>query len=409
VGGRFPRSVPLDAIERAGELACDFAFPDTRPDETAAILFTSGSTGLSKGVVYEHGHFAAQLAMLRTAYGIEPGEIDVPTFAPFALFDAALGVTTVLPQMDFSRPGDADPRRIVAAIEEFGATNLFGSPALVANLGRYGADRGLRLPTLRRAISAGAPSATEDVERFSRMLTGDAELHTPYGATEALPVTSIGSRELLETRAESESGGGVCIGEPIKGVRAWVIDVRDDLIESWQDVRVLAPGETGEIAVQGGAVTGHYLHRPEANALAKLRHPDGGVVHRMGDLGRFDERGRLWFCGRKSQRVKTAAETLFTVSCERVFAAHPAVRRAALVGVPRGQVELPVVWIELEPQQRGSNRELLRQQLRARGSAHPSTRNIEHFLFRRRLPVDVRHQSKINREELARRATRQLR
>ena len=110
VGGRFPlQAVTLDAIEQAGARAREFAFPDTSPDDTAAILFTSGSTGISKGVVYEHANFAAQLEMLRVSYGIEPGEIDVPTFAPFALFDAALGVTTVLPQMDFSRPAGLKP------------------------------------------------------------------------------------------------------------------------------------------------------------------------------------------------------------------------------------------------------------------------------------------------------------
>ncbi len=103
----------------------------------AALLFTSGSTGIPKGVVYRHRHFIAQVEMLQSAFDIRPGEVDLPTFPPFALFDPAMGMTTVVPFMDPTRPAKADPRLLVQTIERFGVTNIFGSPALLNVLGRY--------------------------------------------------------------------------------------------------------------------------------------------------------------------------------------------------------------------------------------------------------------------------------
>src|SRR5262249_39591179 len=174
----------------------------TTADETAAILFTSGSTGVAKGAVYTHGIFAAQVESLRRTYGIAPGEVDLPTFPLFGLFGPALGMTEVLPGMDPTRPAQVDPRTILQTVKHYGVTNLFGSPALVRRVALAPEARGQTLPSLRRVISAGAPVPAKVIAAFRALLPKGVQVHTPYGATEALPVASIGSDEVLGETAK---------------------------------------------------------------------------------------------------------------------------------------------------------------------------------------------------------------
>ncbi len=380
----------------------------TTADETAAILFTTGSTGPAKGVVYTHGVFDAQIRHIQNHFQITPDEIDLPTFPLFALFDPALGMTAVIPDMDPTRPAAANPVRIIEAIENHGVTNMFASPALLNRVGRYGALRGLRLPSLKRVVSAGAPVLPDTIERFAGMLCGQAEIHTPYGATEAVPVISIGSNEILgETRQLSEKGFGTCVGLPLEGLSVEIIEISDGPIAAWSDALVVPQGDIGEITVKGDLVTRHYFERPEADELAKIT--DGeGFWHRMGDLGWRDTKGRVWFCGRKSQRVITPGETLFTIPCEAIFNRHPAVFRSALVGVGQPHQQRPVICIELEKNTPQADQEDLHRQLLAMAHDNPLTATIETILFHPAFPVDIRHNSKIFREQLAKWAEGQV-
>ena len=389
----------LDAVMRRGE-GGEPALEPTRADDLAAILFTSGSTGAPKGAVYTHGNFAAQVEALKTTFGIRPGEIDLPTFPLFALFDPALGMTTVIPDMDPTRPAKASPEKIIEAIEDFGVTNMFGSPALLNALSRWGEREGKTLPTLRRVFSAGAPVPTAVLARMRAMLPDDAEVWTPYGATECLPVAVVESREVIdETAALTASGAGVCVGRPVASADVRVIPITDAPIASLDDAPSVPVDEVGEITVRAPQATARYWEAEAQTRLAKIPAGDG-FFHRMGDLGYFDAAGRLWFCGRKSQRVVDGDRVWFTVACERVFDAHPEVFRSALVGVPRsGRID-PVLCVEREEGARLSPVELSRE-LRELARAHPMTEAIDTFLFHDDFPVDIRHNAKIRREELA--------
>lgn len=405
----------------------------TRRDDPAAILFTSGSTGVPKGAVYTHGIFSSQVEQLQSIFGIEPGEIDLCTFPLFALFAPALGMTSIIPRMDFTRPAKANPQEILEPARKFGVTNLFGSPALINRVGRsailapgelpggvprgtsnaphdsWGAKTGL--PTLKRVLSAGAPVSPQILERFQKLLAHGVQIYTPYGATESLPVAVIGSDEVLnDTRHKTAQGAGTCVGKPAPGIEVKIIRISDEPIEEWSEDRVMPLGEIGEICVYGPVVTQEYFRRPDLTALAKIPDPNRGRKwHRMGDVGYFDAEGRLWFCGRKSQRVITPAKTYFTDPVEGIFNAHPAVFRSALVGVKRNGVIEPVLCVEREKTANSPANGEVAGELLEQGKKFELTREIKTILFHRSFPVDIRHNSKIFREKLAVWAQRQIR
>lgn len=386
-----------------------FKIADTAGDETAAILFTTGSTGPAKGAIYTHGIFDAQVRLIKTQFGISPDEIDLPTFPLFALFDPALGMTAIIPDMDPTRPANVNPERIVEAIVNHGVTNMFASPALLARVGRYGQRKGIKLPSLKRVISAGAPASPANIAQFSTMLSDGSEIHTGYGATEAMPISSFGSREILtETAQLTEKGFGMCVGRPIQGIEVKIINIDDGPIAQWSDTLLVKEGEIGEITVRGEIVTQGYFERPRHDALSKIR-DNGRIWHRMGDLGWQDSKGRIWFCGRKGHRVITPSRTLFTIPCEAIFNSHPSVFRSALVGIGSAPQQQPVVCIELEPENRHDDKALIVEELLDLAQEHALTEKLDTFLFHPGFPVDVRHNSKIFREKLAVWAERKIR
>lgn len=363
---------------------------------SAAIIYTSGSTGIPKGAIYSHENFAAQLNMLTATFDIHPDEIDLPAFPLFALIDVLLGVTSVIPDMRFPPPAKVDPAKATDAINRFNVTNMFASPIMLDHVAGYALARGLQLPSLKRVITAGAPAPVSVLERATKLLP-DASIFGIYGATESLPITVINSKEILnETRHLSAQGAGVCIGKPVDGAVVRIIRISDSAIQRWDDSLELPVNEVGEITVKGRAVTKEYVARADANRLAKID-DRGETVHRMGDLGYFDEHGRLWYCGRKSHRVETRHGTFFTEQIEGIFNSHPLVYRTALVGMDSE----PVLWIELESHARRADKSVIRRELIALAKNHPQAARIKTFLFAKTFPTDVRHNSKIIREKLS--------
>jgi acyl-CoA synthetase (AMP-forming)/AMP-acid ligase II len=368
----------------------------TAPSDLAAILFTSGSTGAPKGVCYEHGMFEAQVRVIRSTYEIEPGEIDLPMLPIFALFNPALGMTTIVPEIDPRRPAAFDPAKIVQAIRQENVTNSFGSPTLWRKIGDHCRAHNLTLPSLRRVLCAGA-AVPKTLWENARSFLPAGRLHSPYGATEALPVATISSDEI-----EPTSTRGACVGRPAREMEIKIIDLVDGPIATLQDARELPRGTVGEIVVHGPVVTKTYDGLPESTALAKIAGAENAraIWHRMGDCGFFDLDGRLWFCGRKAERVETSSGTLHTEPCEQVFRQHPRAARCALIALGERGRQRPAIVVETRVRDSTEARTLARE-LRQLALAHEHTADIKVFYFREKFPVDVRHNAKIHRLTLA--------
>ena len=410
-GGKLARLWGESTLDDARALGADAPddYLDMRdPDALAAVLFTSGSTGTPKGALYLHRHFAAQVELLRATYEFTEGVVDVPTFPLFALFDPALGMSAVFPRMDYSAPAKADPEEIFAVVNDFGARHMFCSPALLRKLAAAlpspdeiaaGAPR--RLQTLERVISAGAPVPAEPMARLRASCAPGAEVFTPYGATESLPVSSVSCSEVLAVGASGQAEGrGVCVGRVTPGVWVGLLEVSDAPVRSWSEASwvEVGSGEVGEVVVGSGSTTQGYL-RGRGDELSKIQRggaqPQGQpLYHRMGDIGYFDAEGRLWLCGRKSHRVEWEGRRYLPLCVEGVLNTTPGVQRTALASTTRG----PVICVELSP---GASWPQVEGALRARAAAHPVTRGLTRFLRHSGFPVDTRHNSKIKREVLS--------
>jgi acyl-CoA synthetase (AMP-forming)/AMP-acid ligase II len=381
-----------------------------RPDALAAILFTSGSTGAPKGVCYTHGMFDAQIELVRTTYAISPGETDMAMLPLFALFNPALGTTTVTPLLDPSKPLAADPAPLVSALIAEKVTSSFGSPAIWSKVADHCEARGLKLPDLRRLLIAGAPVSGELLAKL-RVIAPHCETHTPYGATECLPVTTVTAAELLgEARQLALHGQGTCVGRPVSGVEIRVIRETDGPIATLAEARPCAPGELGEIIATGPSVTREYDGLPEATRLAKIADGDR-IWHRMGDLGSLDDEGRLFFFGRRVEKVRTVEGDLPTESLEPAFRQHPQVFRCALIGLGDAPRQTPALVVEPRAGSfpaTDAARERFVAELREFAKVNPQATVLKHIVFQRALPVDVRHNAKIHRLQLAKEWTTRL-
>lgn len=387
-----------------------------RHDEMAAILFTSGSTGTPKGVVYSHGMFEAQIQALKQDYGIAHGERDLATFPLFSLFGPALGMASIVPEMDASKPITANPEFLFAAIEKYQCSNIFVNPALLERLGRAGeqteSKKQHKLSSVKRVISAGAPATIASIARFSKMLGVGVPVLNSYGATESLPISMIASDELLTTTQTTDNGGGICVGRAIDGVSIEIIGITEADIPEWDNGLRLNAGEIGEIVVTGPMVSQSYYRREKATTAAKIWDRERQTFrHRMGDLGYLDDSGRLWMCGRKAHRVDATQggqciKRYYSIPSERIFNTHPNVKRSALVGIKvKGQGGVceiePLICIELDQSLVCNKSAQLYQELMAIAEQYSQTQGIRRFLIHPDFPVDVRHNAKIFREKLA--------
>ncbi|MFE5555609.1 fatty acid CoA ligase family protein [Streptomyces sp. NPDC056544] len=428
--GRGHTLAALRATSATGRYADETAQPGG--DDLLMIGFTTGSTGPAKGVEYTHRMALSIAGQIEAVHGRTRDDVSLVTLPFYGVLDLVYGSTLVLAPLAPAKVAQADPALLVDALERFRVTTMFASPALLRNLAGHltGAARGRHpLPDLRCVVSGGAPVPDAVVAALRSVLDEKARIHVTYGATEVLPITSIEAAEILGddeadtgregagTAARAAAGEGTCVGRPVPGTRVAIAPVTDGPLARFDPAAGLPAGRVGEILVQGDSVSLRYHRAPGSDAAHKATEERPGgeaprIWHRTGDLGHLDAEGRLWFCGRATQRVRTGYRDLHTVRCEGVFNAHPLVRRTALVGIGPAGAQRPLVCVETETGadgaalDEGTWTELVGE-LRTMAEEHAATTGLQAFLRHPGFPVDIRHNAKIGREELARWAERQ--
>ncbi|WP_342025298.1 alpha/beta fold hydrolase [Arthrobacter citreus] len=365
------------------------------PDADAAVLFTSGSTGPAKGVVYTHRQLTAMRDALKNTYNLQAGTSLVAGFAPFALLGPALGATSVTPDMDVTSPRTLTAAALADAAAAVGATTVFASPAALVNVLASSADLG---PDQRKALarvelllSAGAPIPEPLLARVSA-LAPNAELHTPYGMTEALPITDIS----LDGIRAAGAGNGVCVGTPVSGALVAIAALGPD--GSVGDTALDTPGVTGEILVSAP----HVKDRYDRLWITEAKSSSLPGWHRTGDVGHLDEEGRLWVEGRLGHILTTPDGVVTPVAGEQAAESVAGVGRAAVVGVGPAGTQVPVAVLELQDPVRraGTASPELTAAVRTAVSAGAGL-DLAAVLVLPAMPTDIRHNSKIDRAALA--------
>ncbi len=403
VGGRLLGvDHDLDELALLGRSAPAPSAPDA--DDECAVVFTSGATGPAKGVVYRHRQLLAQVDLVRRTYDLGPDDRFVAAFAPFALLGPALGLGSVVPDIDVTRPDRLDAPLLAEAVAAVDATVVFASPAalrrLVATQGDLTTAQRAALGGVRLLLSAGAPVPLRLLEDVRPVLPA-ASLRTPYGMTEAMPVTDVS----LEQLREAGAGEGVCVGRPLEGVEVGLVDLAGP-DEGRQGGPHDAPGVTGEICVRAA----HVKDRYDARWLTEHASSRYAGWHRTGDVGHLDTEGRLWVEGRLAHLVTTADAPVTPVGVEQRIEGVAGVAAAAAVGVgPAGTQALVVVVVtdDASPTRARPGGALglrlapvaLAERARA-ATAVP----VAAVLVADRLPLDIRHGAKVDRTEVARQA-----
>ncbi len=364
------------------------------PHTSAAILFTSGSTGAPKGVVYSHGMFAKQLELLSTVYGLKGGN-DFPLLAVFALFNPALGICTVLPEMNLKKPMKSSPEQLLEGIEKAGVTQSFASPILWRKITHHALEKNKCYPSLEQLFLAGCACPPGLIEQL-RSVFPNAKITLPYGATEALPLTQI-SGECFEKAQNKNPFSGTCLGKALPGIQF-------QILPGYKQAHNLCISQNiGEIAVSGEVVSPEYDALPHINKTSKFYDSNGQLWHKMGDVGYVDEYGYLWFLGRQAECIFSEEVIYYPDPCEAVFLKHPLVARAALIGLGRELIKKPAMVIQLKSIHdfyRPHKLALLEKELKQWAQKYAHTASIQTLFFRSTLPVDSRHNAKIHRLSL---------
>ncbi len=356
-------------------------------NDIAAILFTSGATGPSKGVEYSMEMFVEQTKALKELFSLSAEQRDMSGFPLFALYSLSIGLTTYLSEsIDARRPAETNGKKLAAELVKHNVSFANGSPSIWISLAKYLKAKKKTIPNLKKLAMFGAPISHELIKDLRDTLP-NCTVYTPYGATESLPVSVITDEMILgDTFRDTQSAKGVCVGYLHSSVD---LDIRNT-----NDYSEIGEYKVGEIYINSKMTSKQYFENEDANKKSKLD-KSGKLYHFIGDLGYQDRWGRLWYLGRSSHVLKVGSESIYSIEIEGLLNSHPKIEKSALVKV---RDEVSVAIIVKEKKTMGDlEKEELFEELRVFGKNYPKVQLIKNFYVVDTFPVDTRHNIKIDR------------
>lgn len=389
-GAFFPGAVALGA---ARGLVPSQHLEPVAPDRPGIVTFTSGSTGRPKGVVRSHGVLAATHRILSAHLELAPGEMHVSLLPIVVLANLGSGVTSLIPDGNLIRPGSIDARRLARQIDAWSPSGIVASPALLERLADDANGRGGRFDSLRRVLAGGAPVFPRVLDKLAGVAPA-ACIRALYGATEAEPMAMLDRNEFgAEERRAMHGGQGLLAGRPIHDLRMRILGDRigrpcGPWTDEQFDAASLADGRVGEIVVSGEHVVVDYLAGEDSRELTIRVGPESW--HRTGDAGCLDASGRLWLHGSSRARVEVDGGFRYPLAVDAALSDDAALVRSTLA-CHDGKVLLVV-------QPRGDLGATVLGSLASR----VAWSGADEVVVIRRMPLDRRHNAKIDHPQLHR-------
>ena len=394
----------LENLLRAG--TSEFQTVSVSTEDPALITFTTGSTGIPKGAQRTHGFLMAQHEVLSAHLGLLPSDIDLPSLPVFVLNNLANGITSIFPLMNPLKPSEINPAWVVHQIKEFKVTTSAGSPAFFGSIAHYCLAQDIKLESVRAIFTGGAPVRPELIEALRKILP-NGTAYVVYGSTEAEPISMISAQDILnETAQLTKQGKGNCVGQPVEEIDVRIIKISDNSInfKDWESLSQPA-GAIGEIVVTGHHVNKTYYKNPEAVRENKFQDDQGDIWHRTGDTGYFDAKGRLWLMGRVKNRVIRAGHELHPLQIEPVVDQLDFVERSALIGVSDAKLDQRAVLI-VETKEKNFFKRFSRERswrTQIETLCQQKDFPLDEIHFCQKIPVDPRHNAKIEYSQLRQR------
>lgn len=327
----FPGAQSLSASDRLSQYE---DMHSCTSDTPAMIAFTSGSTGLPKGILRTHGLLMSTHAILSSHVRVDNREVMVATMPLLTLINLGCGVTSLIPDIDLLHPGAISVRRLWYQIKRWRVTRVGASPALLERFADYYLSRGYCDESIQAFYVGGAPVFPRLMDKLLQVAPG-AKVWVLYGCTEAEPIAMISSDEMnSEDLAQTISGKGLLVGRPIPEIRLRILrdrwgSQRGSMELSELDQDTLKADEVGEIVVSGPHVVPAYLGGA-GDAETKVQ-VGKDTWHRTGDAGRLDAEGRLWLLGRCEASIEDKAGILYPYAIEAAMSMYPAIARSAFL------------------------------------------------------------------------------